>query len=249
MKKLLSYLLTPPFLLVWGLLLGVFHVLQVIAFTLFGTTAHRHTVDALNFCLTHNLQLLGTRIRVRYSEDLPNDRPIIFIANHQNKFDIPGIGWYLRRHAPRFVAKIELAKGIPSISYNLRRSGAALIDRGDPRQSLKEIGRLGKLIEDTRSSAVIFPEGTRSRTGVTGQFASGGVKTLLKKAPNALIVPVYIHNTWALNRYGSFPMSAGETIGWTVLPAIEPNGMTPDAVVTQAEQCIATEYRNQRPKI
>lgn len=245
MKKSLSYLLTPLFLLVWGLLLGVFHVLQVVAFNLCGAAAHRRVVDALNFCLVHNLWLLGTRIRVCHTADLPDDRPIIFIANHQNKFDIPGLGWYLRRHIPKFVAKIELAKGIPSISYNLRRSGAALIDRGDPRQSLKEIGRLGKLIEDTRSSAVIFPEGTRSRTGVTGAFASGGIKTLLKKAPDALVVPVYIHNTWALNRYGSFPMSAGETIGWTVLPAIEPRELTPDQTVALAEQRIATEYRAQ----
>lgn len=248
MKKPLSYLLTPLFLLMWGLLLGVFHVLQVVAFNLFGEAAHRRVVDALNFCLIHNLWLLGTRIRVWHLADLPNDRPIIFIANHQNKFDIPGLGWYLRRYAPKFVAKIELAKGIPSISYNLRRSGAALIDRSDPRQSLKEIGRLGKLIEETRSSAVIFPEGTRSRTGVTGLFASGGVKTLLKKAPDALVVPVYIHNTWALNRYGGFPMSVGETIGWTVLPAIEPREMTPDQTVALAEQRIAAEYRSQHAR-
>ena len=247
MKKLLGYLLTPPFLLMWGLLLCVFHVLQVVAFKVFGADAHRHTVDALNFCLIQNLRLLGTRIHVLHPDDLPTDRPIIFIANHQNPFDIPGVAWYLRRHAPKFVAKIELARGIPSISYNLRHSGAALINRSDTRQSLKEIGRLGTLIEDTRSSAVIFPEGTRSRTGVTALFASGGVKTLLKKAPNALIVPVYIHNTWALNRYGRFPMSVGETIGWSVLPTIEPRGMTPDEAVALAEQRIGEAYRAHHP--
>ena len=242
MKKLLGILLTPLFLLVWGLLLNLFHVAQVIAFRGFGPNAHRRCVDLLNFCLIHALWILGTRISVRYTQVLPSDRPIIFVANHQNKLDIPGISWYLRRHAPKFVSKIELAKGIPSISYNLRHSGAALIDRSDTRQSLREIGRLAQLIEQTRSSAVIFPEGTRSTSGEMQPFATGGIKILLKKAPSALVVPVYIHGTWKLNRYGRFPMSPGERIGWTVLPAIEPAGKTPDEVAALAEQSIRGEF-------
>jgi len=244
-KKLLGVILTPLFLLVWGLLLNLFHVAQVIAFRGFGANAHRRCVDLLNFSLIHALWLLGTRIGVRYTQALPTDRPIIFVANHQNKLDIPGISWYLRRYAPKFVSKIELGKGIPSISYNLRHSGAALIDRSDARQSLREIGRLGQLVEQTRSSAVIFPEGTRSTSGELQPFATGGIKILLKKTPSALVVPVYIHGTWKLNRYGRFPMAVGERIGWTVLPAIEPGGRTPDEVAALAEQSIRQEFAAQ----
>lgn len=242
MKKLLGYLLTPVFLIVWLLLLNVFHVAQVIAFRAFGRHAHKRSVDCLNFFLVHALWILGTRIRVRFAETLPADRPIIFVANHQNKLDISGIGWYLRRHSPKYVSKIELSRGIPSVSYNLRHSGAALIDRDDARQALKEIGRLGKLIEDERSAAVIFPEGTRSLTGMLAPFQPAGVKILLKKAPSALVVPVYIHNTWTLNRYGKFPMSVGEQVSWTVLPAIEPAGRTPDEVAALAEASIRREF-------
>lgn len=238
-NRLLGGLLTLPFLLCWGLLLGGFHLLQVVALNLFGKPAHRRVVAALNFALVHCLWILGTRIRVQQAQALPTDRPIIFIANHQNKLDIPGISWYLRRHGPRFVAKIELAKGIPSISYNLRHSGAALIDRDDARQALGAIGRLGQLIEQTRTSAVIFPEGTRSPSGVMAPFQSGGVKVLMKKAPSALVVPIYIDGTWKLNRYGKFPMPFGETVSWSVLPAIEPAGMKPDEVVALAQSRIA----------
>jgi 1-acyl-sn-glycerol-3-phosphate acyltransferase len=245
LKTILGGVLTPAFLLTWVILLLVFHAAQVVARRGFGPQAHRRSVDVMNFCLMHALWILGTRCSVRFSELLPTGRPIIFVANHQNKLDIPGISWYLRRHSPKFVSKIELGKGIPSVSYNLRHSGAALIDRDDPRQSLTEIGRLGKLIESTASSAVIFPEGTRSITGELNPFSAAGVKILIKKAPRALVVPVYIHNTWGLNRYGRFPMSVGERISWTVLPAIEPNGKSPDEVAALAEQSIRREFAAQ----
>ncbi|TJY65022.1 1-acyl-sn-glycerol-3-phosphate acyltransferase [Sinimarinibacterium sp. CAU 1509] len=241
MKKLLGCVLTPIFLVVWLLLLYLFHGLQFVALKLFGGPAQQRVVAALCGLLVLSLWLLGTRTRVHFSERLPTDRPIIFVANHQNKLDISGINWFLRRHTPRFVSKIELARGIPSISYNLRHSGAALIDRDDPRQALKEIGRLGKLIEQTRSSAVIFPEGTRSLTGELAPFQTAGVKILLKNAPSAWVVPIYIHDTWTLNRYGSFPMSVGETLSWSVLPAIDPAGKTSDQVAALAEASIRAE--------
>lgn len=245
MKKLLGCILTPVFLIVWLLLLNIFHVVQVLALRLFGKAAHRRSVEWLNFCLVHALWILGTRISVRFAQPLPAGRAIIFIANHQNKLDVAGISWYLRRHSPKFVSKIELAKGIPSVSYNLRHSGAALIDRDDIRQALKEIGRLGKLIEEERCAAVIFPEGTRSLNGEVAPFQTGGVKILLKKAPSALVVPICIRNTWALNRFGRFPMSVGEHLSWTVLPAIEPGGKTPDEVAAQSEASIRLELTNQ----
>ncbi|HUP92467.1 MAG TPA: lysophospholipid acyltransferase family protein [Solimonas sp.] len=241
MKKALGFLLTPVFLIVWLLLLYLFHAAQVVALNLFGPGAHRRTVDVLNFLLLHTLWILGTRVAFHCKATLPAGRPLIFLANHQNKLDISGIGWYLHRHHPIFVSKIELSRGMPSISYNLKHSGAALIDRDDPRQALAEIGRLGKLIEETRASAVIFPEGTRALTGEMAPFAPAGVKILLKKAPSALVVPVCIDGTWKLNRYGRFPMSVGERLSWTVLPAIEPAGRTPGEVVALAEASVRSE--------
>lgn len=241
MKKLLGCILTPLFLIVWLLLLYVFQAVQIVALRGFGTRAHQRVVVWLNFLLVHALWILGTRIGVRFDQPLPTDRPIVFVANHQNKIDIAGISWYLRRFSPRFVSKIELARGIPSVSYNLRHSGAALIDRNDARQALREIGRLGKLIEQTRGSAVIFPEGTRSKTGEMAPFQTGGIKILLKNAPSARVVPIYIHNAWTLNRFGSFPMGVGERLSWNVLPPIETAGRTPDEVAALAEAAIRAE--------
>lgn len=244
MKKLLGYILTPIFYLAFGLLLGIFHVVQVIALNIFGKEAHKKTVDILNFFLLYSLVILGTKISVNFKATPPSDRPIIFTANHQNMFDIPGIIWFLRKYYPKFVSKIELGKGIPSISYNLRHSGAALINRKDSKQALTEIAKLGKLISQHNYGVAIFPEGTRSKDGTMKRFAIGGINVLLKKAPNALIVPVAIKNTWKLNQWGKFPMSVGEHVSWTVLPGIEPDGKEMEVIVQEAEDAVKAEVLN-----
>ncbi|UKJ07733.1 lysophospholipid acyltransferase family protein [Solitalea lacus] len=241
MKKILGYILTPLFYLVFGSFLGIFHIVQIIALKVFGKKAHKKSVDVLNFFLLYSLTILGTRIKVKFKFTPPNDRPIIFAANHQSMFDIPGIIWFLRKYYPKFVSKIELGKGIPSISYNLRNSGAALINRKDSKQALTEIAKLGKLVAQHNYSVVIFPEGTRSKNGQMKNFAVGGLNILLKKAPNALIVPVAIKNNWRIHRFGKFPLSAGESVSWTVLKGIESQGRNIEEIVLEAEQAVRAE--------
>ncbi|MFN8345020.1 MAG: lysophospholipid acyltransferase family protein [Spirosomataceae bacterium] len=238
MKKIMDYLLSSIYLLYFGLILVIFHLIQVVCFHLFSRKVHQKSVHGLNGFLLHGLWILGTRLHFRVQEEIPTDRPVIFIANHQSMFDIVGMIWYLRKNFPIFVSKIELAKGIPSISYNLRKSGAALIDRKDGKQAIMEIARLGKLIEETNFSAAIFPEGTRSRTGELKSFAVGGVSVLIKKAPHALVVPIAIQNTGKLNPTGIFPLSSFEKLSWTVLPGIEPKGKTTEEVVELARSAI-----------
>lgn len=241
MKKIVDYILSCVYLLYFGLTLVVFHVLQVVAWHTFGKQAHKKVVDWMNAFISYGWYLTGSRIRFEQPYELPTDRPIIFVANHQSMFDISPIIWFLRKYTPIFVSKIELAKGIPGVSYNLRRSGAALIDRKDPKQAIVEIARLGKHIQQTKHSAVIFPEGTRSASGKMRPFVTGGVATLLKRAPSALIVPVAIRGTGHFNPKGVFPLTAFSRMSWVVLPAIEPAGQTPDEVVRLAQDAIAQE--------
>ena len=199
----------------------------------------------MNFFLLYGVIILGTRLSFVEKTKLPTDKPIIFVANHQSLFDIIGMIWYLRQHFPIFVSKIELAKGIPSISYNLRKSGAALIDRNDGKQAVVEIAKLGKLIEETYFSACIFPEGTRSKTGMMKPFAVGGVAILLKKSPNALVVPIAIENVNKFNPKSYFPLVSFQHLIWTVLPVIERNNKLPEEIVEEARRAIAEVVENQ----
>ncbi|KQS34081.1 1-acyl-sn-glycerol-3-phosphate acyltransferase [Dyadobacter sp. Leaf189] len=243
MKKILDYLLSVLYLLHFCVTLLVFHVVQVIAFNVFGPKAHRTAVDWLNFSLAFGLYLTGARITLQKRTTLPDNRPIIFVANHQSSYDIAAIYWYLRKYRPRFVSKINLANGVPSISYNLRKSGAALIDRKDGKQAITEIARLGKLTQEEKSSVIIFPEGTRTASGLMRPFLTGGVATLLKRAPDALIVPVAIDGTGAFNPKGVFPLKSFARLSWTVLPGIEPAGRKVEEVLAEAQEEIRKVIR------
>lgn len=243
--RFVDYLLSGLVLFAFGLFLLIFHPIQLIAFRVLGPRAHKHSVDILNFLLTNTLLLQGTRKQFRFLEKPPMDRPLVFVANHQSMHDIPGLIWHLRRYSPLFVSKIELAKGIPSISYNLQKSGAALINRKDGRQAMTEIARLGTLIQEKTYSAIIFPEGTRSRTGQLKDFQPGGLATLLKKAPDAWVVPIVIEGLSRMNPKGNYPLRAGCRISWTVLPSFDPRKIPPLEVTKHVENMIR-DYRRQQ---
>lgn len=244
MKKLLSYLLTPIHLIFFGLSLVIFDGIQRIAFPIGGYLPHKKSVDFLNFFLTWSIVFLGSIPRWRQPHELPTDRPLIVVANHQSLYDIPPFFWYLRKHHIKFISKKSLARGVPSISYNLRNGGNAVIDRKDPRQALPAIKKLGEFIEKNNYAAVIFPEGTRSRTGKPKSFSPNGLKTLIKYAPSAVIVPVTINHSWKLVRYGKFPMDVFAQPTWDVHAPIDPKDRPFDEVFAEVEKTVISSIEN-----
>jgi len=238
MRKIFGYILSPIHYILFGLSLCFFHPLQWITFNFFGYRAHKWIVDIMNACVVASYYALGNTVKFTNEQNLPVGRPIIFIANHQSLYDIPVLIWFLRKYHAKFISKIELTKGIPSVSYNLRHGGAANIDRKDPRQSITEIAKLGTRMKENKWSAVIFPEGTRSKDGGVKTFQAGGVATLLKKCPEALLVPIAINNAWKMVRYGMYPLNTFIAMGWEVLTPIEPAGRPIDELVTECEASI-----------
>lgn len=198
------------------LTLVIFHPIQWICLNVFGYQPHKKSVDYLNFLLLRIGHLIGNTYKVENRDLIPRGVPLIFVSNHQSLYDIVGIVWFLRKFHPKFVSKVELAKGIPSVSYNLRHGGSVVIDRKDPKQALPVIRKLAEYIELHKRSAVIFPEGTRSKTGHPKEFAQSGLKILCKFAPNAYVVPLTINNSWKVVKYGSFPFGLGNRLTFTV---------------------------------
>ena len=235
MSKFFGYILTPLFYISFGLSLLIFHPLQWFSHRFLGYKAHKVVVDWLNFFLTYSQLWLFNSIDFKNEYQLPTDRPIIFVANHQSMFDIPTLIWFLRTHHAKFISKIELTKGIPSISINLRVGGGANINRKDNKQAISELLKLGRRMETNNWSTVIFPEGTRAKDGKLKTFQFGGVATLLKSAPNALVVPIAIENSWKIVRYGSYPLTTGNAIKWTVLKPIDPTEQLPNDTTIKAE--------------
>ena len=220
MQKLISYPLSFIVLVLVLLTLVVFHPIQWVCLHVFGYQAHKKSVDYLNFILLRIVLLLGVTFSFENRESIPKGVPLIFVANHQSLYDIIAIIWFLRKFHPKFVSKKELGKGVPSVSFNLRHGGSVLIDRKDPKQAIPSIKKMANYIEKHQRSAVIFPEGTRSRTGKPKEFAQTGLKILCKNAPSAYVVPISINNSWKLMKYGSFPYGLGNRITFVVHEAI-----------------------------
>lgn len=239
MKKFFGYILTPIFYICFGLSLIIFHPIQWLCLKLGGYSAHKKSVDILNFFLTYSYYILGNTVKFIDNKQLPLDRPIVFVANHQSTYDIPPIIYYLKRFHGKFISKIELATaGIPSISFNLKHGGAANIDRKDSKQSIAEILKLANNMKKHNWSAFIFPEGTRTRTGKMKSFSIGGIATLVKKNPNALIVPIAIKGSYEMGKYGVYPLNTFTSLSWEVLEPLDTEGLSIEEVVKLAEDII-----------
>lgn len=243
MEKILSYPISFISMVLFLLALVVFHPIQWICFNAFGYQAHKKSVDYLNFILLRIGHLLGTTYKVENRDVIPKGVPIIFVANHQSLYDIVGIIWFMRKFHPKFVSKKELGKGIPSISYNLNHGGSVLIDRKDPKQAIPTIKGLSEYIEKHKRSAVIFPEGTRSKTGVPKEFAQSGLKILCKYAPSAYVVPITINNSWKFVKYGFFPFGLGNRLTFTVHKPLAVNDYSFEEIMQMTEKAVVESIK------
>jgi 1-acyl-sn-glycerol-3-phosphate acyltransferase len=241
MQKLAAYPLSIIYYLLFGSTLVIFHPIQWLCFNLFGYEAHKKSVDTMSFFLVANTYVLGTRYKIKNSEKLQTDVPLIIAANHQSLYDVTTIGWFMRKVHPKFISKIELGKGIPGISYNLNHGGSVLINRKDPKQSLTAIKEMAQYIEANKRSTVIFPEGTRSKTGKPKSFAENGLKILCKYAPSACVIPVTINNSWKITKWGFFPLSLGNKIELIIHDSLPVKDMPFPEIFEKTEQAVVKD--------
>jgi 1-acyl-sn-glycerol-3-phosphate acyltransferase len=238
MRKLLAYLLTIIYSLLFGITILIFHPIQWFCFNILGYKAHKISVDWLQFFIMRCLNVLGTRFNYKNPYKIEKEQPLIIVTNHQSMYDIPPIMWFLRKHHVKFISKIELGKGIPSVSYNLRHGGSVLIDRKKPAQAINAIKDFAQYIKNNNYAAVIFPEGTRSRNGVPKPFQRKGLLTLFEYIPSALVVPITINNSWKMLRYGKFPMGIGNHLSFTVHQPIKLGDQDYNQIINAIEKQI-----------
>jgi 1-acyl-sn-glycerol-3-phosphate acyltransferase len=141
----------------------------------------------------------GLRVRRSFEAPLDGSRPVIYMANHQSLFDIPLLFVTLPGQA-RMLAKHSLFR-IPIFGWAIRLGGFISIDRQN-RNRAKE--SFDTAVERLRSgtSALVFPEGTRSLDGRLLPFHRGGLLLALKSG--LPIVPVGIEGTLDVQPKKSF---------------------------------------------
>jgi 1-acyl-sn-glycerol-3-phosphate acyltransferase len=143
------------------------------------------------------LKVSGVEVNTLGFESVP-DGPVVFVANHQSLFDILALISILVGRV-RFVAKKELAK-VPLFGQALRAAGHIYIDRQKRQAAFEAYETAAKEIR-AGMSAVIFAEGTRSRTGEMLPFKKGPF--VLALASQVPVVPVYCAHTFGILPKGS----------------------------------------------
>ena len=211
MRKVLDWIFTIPFLIGFGLTLVIFEPIARIA-RLFGLRPMEVTMGVMQKTLLGVFRIGGTRLEIDRSPLVLPRTGYIIVSNHQSLFDIPIFGGLLFSNYPKYVAKRELGRWLPAVSFNLTHGGNAIIDRDNPAQALAAIRELGEAAERRSVAVVIFPEGTRSRDGSLKSFRPGGLNELLSAAPSLQVVPTTIDGAWELLKYKLFPVPFGTKV-------------------------------------
>ncbi len=201
MQKLLSYLLSPIYWIVFLFTMGIFHPIQWICYYVFGPNTHRRSVEFLNLLLIYELYIVNIKIKTVGLEALDKNKRYLILANHQSMADIPPIIYYLRKTHPKLVGKKELGKGIPSISFNVNHGGGYLIDRKNRASALQVLHEAGLELASKVASVMIFPEGTRSKDGRPLPWRIGGISQILNANETVDILPISINGTWRIYRH------------------------------------------------
>lgn len=147
------------------------------------------------------LFLSGIRYTVTGREHVRRDRAAVYAVNHASNVEPPILFDALSPLFPRLriLYKAELRK-LPILTRAFDLAGFVPLERGNRDQSLPAIERAAAALRDG-NSFLIFPEGTRSRTGELLPFKKGGFIMALKaRAP---VVPVAISGARHAMRKGS----------------------------------------------
>ncbi|HET9233080.1 MAG TPA: lysophospholipid acyltransferase family protein [Candidatus Eisenbacteria bacterium] len=147
------------------------------------------------------LFLSGIRYTVSGAEHIRRQPASVYTVNHASNVEPPVLFLTLSPLFPRLriLYKAELRK-LPILTRAFDLAGFIPLERGNRDQSIPAIERAAEALREG-NSFLIFPEGTRSRTGELLPFKKGGFVMALKA--QAPIVPVAIKGARAAMRKGS----------------------------------------------
>jgi len=200
---------------------GIFTAMATgVAFGLLNRS-HRAGLDTTTALIGElGLSLAGVQLRVTGEQNLWDQRPAVFLFNHQSQLDM-AILCKLMRGGFTAVAKKELAHD-PVFGLAFRLAGVAFVDRGghgDARQALAPaVQRLRDGI-----SVLIAPEGTRSVTPALGEFKKGAFHMAMQAG--VPVVPIVIRNAGELMWRDAVTIRPGR-VDVAVLPAIAVSAWT-----------------------
>ena len=156
--------------------------------------AQRYIWAFANHLARVGVRLLGVKLTVKGTENVPKEGSVLYVGNHQSMADPPVMLAAIPRPSA-FICKEEL-DGIPVFSRWVSDLGSFYLPRTESRKSLEVILGAAKLLKKNEHGMCIFPEGTRNRNESDLElleFHEGSFRLATKT--DCLIVPIAMNNT------------------------------------------------------
>lgn len=155
------------------------------------------------------------KIQLHGIEKYTPGKPMIFIGNHQSFLDMPLLA--LLPWRMKWVSKDGLFR-VPVLGWYMRMGGHVSVKRGTT-AALKALNKLKPYI-NSGIPVMLFPEGTRSRTGSLLKFKNGAF--MLSKEMNVPVQPVLISGTRDIMKPDTWIASTSGTMSVTLMESYEP---------------------------
>jgi 1-acyl-sn-glycerol-3-phosphate acyltransferase len=160
-------------------------------------------------------RLAGIRIELEGIEHVRDHRNLVLMPNHVSNLDAAILVGHIRLPF-KAVVKRELY-AFPFLHYCLRYAGFIDVDRRDPGQSRSALLRAATSLK-AGNCFIIFPEGTRSRSGELGEFKKGAFVVAIEAGSR--IAPVAVLGAEKLMPRGRFVILPG-TVRIRVLDPVD----------------------------
>ena len=151
------------------------------------------------------LKVAGVRVILENKAVIDSSLPQVLVTNHVSWIDVLVLAAFVPGRYV-FVAKKEVER-IPVFGAAVRACGHIYIDRGDKTRALASLDIARKRLEEAAPTVIIFPEGTRSKTGELGLFKKGAF--VLAIQTGASVVPAAMFGSREVMKKGSFLINPG----------------------------------------
>lgn len=189
------------------------------------------------------LKVAGVTVSASGLSNIPTDETVLFVCNHQSFFDIPVLLSSLDK--PYGLLSKDEVKKIPFITKCMIELNCVFINRENPRSAVKSLALVGDKL-DKGYSMIIFPEGTRTKTGEVGKFKHGAFKLAISKKVS--VVPIALDGTFDVFE-GNNHIFKPNNVKLEVLPKIPVSDDTDYKVITHEafdviSKCVAKMRQN-----
>lgn len=179
-------------------------------------------------------------VEISGQENISADRPVVLVANHQSYVDVPLLFYVPGQF--KWMADEDLFR-IPVFGWAMRMAGYVPVRRGDARQGTRSLER-AKAWLARGISVFIFPEGTRSHTGVLGRFQTGAFR--LSISTRTPVVPVVVVGSRQLLPRGQWAFRWGARLKIRILPPLRVgDSVSPRELARQVRKKMRDEYARQ----